>query len=39
MQLARSRSDVQAVFMDSHQIAQLLELHRPVGLIVEGLRP
>jgi hypothetical protein len=27
MQLPRSRSDVQAVFMDGDQVAQLLELH------------
>jgi hypothetical protein len=35
MQLPRSRSDVQAVFMDCYQIAQLLEFHRPAGLIVD----
>jgi hypothetical protein len=35
MQLARSRGYVQAVFMDCHQVAQLLELHRQAGLIVD----
>jgi len=34
VQLPRSRGYVQAVFMDCYQIAQLLELHRPVGPIV-----
>ena len=35
VQLPRGRGDVQAVFMNCHEIAQLLELHRTVGLFAE----
>ncbi len=38
VQLARGRGYVEAVFMDCHQIAQLLELHRRPALSLIGVR-